>query len=132
MGLQVVAAALIDAQRRLLMQRRPADKAHGGLWEFPGGKIEPGERARDALARELAEELGIVVAPSALAPLAFAAEPLPDGGELILLLFACRAWAGVPEPREASELRWVAVDALQGLPMPPADIVLARLIAALV
>jgi 8-oxo-dGTP diphosphatase len=126
MRLQVVAAALVDTNRNILMQQRPPDKAHAGLWEFPGGKIEPGESAGAALVRELAEELGIEVALSALTPLTFAVEPLPDDRELRLLLFACRDWRGEPEAREASALRWVGYDDLLALPMPPADIALAR------
>ena len=131
MGLLVVAAALVDADRRILMQRRPPGKAHAGLWEFPGGKIEPGERARDALVRELAEELGIAVDADTAEPLAFAAEPLADG-ELLLLLFRCGDWDGQPVAHEASELAWVAPDALLDMPMPPADVALARQLIALI
>jgi 8-oxo-dGTP diphosphatase len=131
MGLVVVAAALVDADRRILMQRRPPGKAHAGLWEFPGGKVEAGERVREALTRELAEELGIAVDAAAVTPVAFAAEPLADG-ELLLLLFLCRQWRGEPVAHEASELAWLAPDALLRLSMPPADVALARQIAALV
>jgi 8-oxo-dGTP diphosphatase len=91
----VVAAALVDAQGRVLVQQRPPGKQMAGLWEFPGGKLESGETPEAALVRELAEELGIAVDPADLAPLTFASEPL-GGKHLLLLLYLCRAWTGAP------------------------------------
>ncbi|WP_010543345.1 (deoxy)nucleoside triphosphate pyrophosphohydrolase [Sphingomonas elodea] len=117
--LLVVAAAMI-ADGRVLVQQRPQGSALAGLWEFPGGKIEPGERPEPALARELDEELGIAVDPAALVPLTFASEPLADR-QLVLLLYRIDAWQGTPEPRQASALRWADMATLRSLPMPPAD-----------
>jgi 8-oxo-dGTP diphosphatase len=125
----VVAAALIDPARRVLMQRRPLGKQHGGLWEFPGGKVERGESLRGALVRELAEELGIVVTPQTLTPLCFSAVPI-DAGELALLLFTGSVWSGQPRALEAADLCWVDAAACTALPMPPADIPLAAAVAA--
>lgn len=124
----VVAAALIDAQGRVLMARRPAGKQHAGLWEFPGGKVEAEETPRAALARELREELGIDVDPDLLSPVAFSESP----GErhLVLLLFRCRSWRGEAQALDAAEIRWVAADALAALDMPPADRPLAAALAA--
>ena len=124
MPLIVVAAALIGRDGTILKQTRPDDRAHGGLWEFPGGKREAGESSRAALIRELDEELAIAVAPDDLIPCGFAVEPR-EARELILLLFACRRWRGDPRPLTASELRWVAPAALADFPMPPADVPLA-------
>lgn len=118
--LLVVAAALIDADGRVLVTRRPDGKELAGLWEFPGGKIEPDERPEDALVRELAEELGIVVREPCLAPLAFASHAYPDK-HLLMPLFACRRWEGYVQPREGQALRWLRAAALRDLPMPPAD-----------
>ena len=118
--LTVVAAALTGADGRILVQQRPADKAMAGLWEFPGGKVEPGEAPAAALVRELAEELGIVVDPADCRPLTFAAEPLA-GRHLLLLLYRVERWQGQPRPLEAPALRWVTVAELADLPMPPAD-----------
>lgn len=120
MALIVVAAALMADDGTILIQQRPLDKAHGGLWEFPGGKRETGESTIVALVRELEEELGIVVDPAALHPLGFSVEPRGDR-ELILLLFLCRRWLGKPQPLTASELRWVAPGEIAALPLPPAD-----------
>lgn len=122
----VVAAALRDADGRWLMQRRPADKAHGGLWEFPGGKVEPGEAPVQALARELYEELAITVAPGAFDPMTFAVDV--DAG-VLLLLYRCTSWAGEPEALAASALRWDVPDALARLPMPPLDVPLVAALA---
>jgi 8-oxo-dGTP diphosphatase len=131
--LLVVAAALIDAQGRVLVQQRPAGKQHAGLWEFPGGKIEPGETPPAALVRELAEELGIRVDPAALTALTFASEPAGER-QLILLLYRVAQWQGEPRALEAAALRWVTPAALRTLPMPPADTplvaVLERTVAA--
>ncbi|SEK45328.1 8-oxo-dGTP diphosphatase [Sphingomonas palmae] len=126
--LLVVAAALQDARGRVLMQQRPVGKAHGGLWEFPGGKVEPGETPARALARELREELAIDVAEDDLIPLGFATD---DAGErcVILLLFSCRRWSGDPRALDACELYWDLPHDLTHLPMPPLDIpLLAQLI----
>jgi 8-oxo-dGTP diphosphatase len=120
MILIVVAVALLDSQKRVLVQRRPAGKQHAGLWEFPGGKVDPGERPEAALARELTEELGITVDPGDLTPITFASEPL-GARHLVLLLYRCTAWAGEPEALEAAEIRWMAVGDLHTLEMPPAD-----------
>lgn len=122
----VVAAALVDPAGRLCMQQRPADRQHGGLWEFPGGKVEPGESPAMALQRELAEELGIAVAAEALVPCGFAA----DAG-LVILLYAARVWHGSPKCLDAMALQWVAPDAVARLAMPPLDYPLAEQIARL-
>lgn len=117
----VAAAALVGADGRVLVQRRPPGKAMAGLWEFPGGKVEPGEAPDAALARELAEELGIGVDTAALTPLTFAEAPLDDR-HLLLLLYLCRKWRGVPAPLDATALAWHAPGALRLLAMPPADL----------
>jgi 8-oxo-dGTP diphosphatase len=122
MTMLVVAAALIDPEGRCLMQQRPADKRHGGLWEFPGGKVEPDEAPVDALVRELAEELAIAVAPAALTPLSFAADAAAGARPLVMLLYVARAWSGEPRPLAAAALRWDVPAALAGLPMPPVDV----------
>lgn len=129
--LLVVAAALIDADGRVLVQQRPAGKAMAGLWEFPGGKIEPGEGPEAALVRELAEELGIDVEAACLAPAAFASEE-NGAGQLILLLYACRKWRGTPEARHAAALSWLRPLELHRLDMPPADRPLIGLLEVLV
>ena len=116
----VVAVALIDADARVLVQRRPAGRPMAGLWEFPGGKIEPGETPEGALVRELREELGIAVAPEDMKPLTFASEPIASG-HLVLLLYACRRWQGDPAPCHAEAVAWHDVDGLRRLAMPPAD-----------
>jgi 8-oxo-dGTP diphosphatase len=125
--LLVVAAALLDADGRVLVQQRPAGKQHAGLWEFPGGKVEPGESPEGALARELREELGIDAAPADMTPVAFASEA-GEGRHLLLLLFATGRWTGSPAPLAAAALRWVTAAELALLPMPPADL---PLVAAL-
>lgn len=127
--LPVVAAALVDADGRILMQRRPAGKAHAGLWEFPGGKIEPGETPEQALAREMEEELGIVVAVADFAPLAFASVPA-GARTLLLLLYVCERWGGAPQPLEADALTWRRPAALRDLAMPPADLPLVAALEA--
>ena len=128
-NLLVVAAALVDAKGHVLVQQRPAGKSHAGLWEFPGGKIEPGETPGAALVRELKEELGISVESTDLHPASFAAVP-DDGRTLILLLYRCERWEGVPTPIDAHALRWVAPADLRSLPMPEADIPLAETLAS--
>lgn len=118
--LLVVATAMI-AQSRVLVQRRPEGTTLAGLWEFPGGKIEPGESPEAALARELDEELGIAADPGAFVPLSFASMPLADR-HLLLLLYRLDRWRGVPEARHASALAWADLAMLRSLPMPPADL----------
>lgn len=129
--LMVVAAALIDADGRLLVQKRPEGKAMAGLWEFPGGKVEPGELPEAALIRELREELGIDVEKACLAPACFASEALGEQ-HMILLLYICRKWRGVPLALEAPAIKWVRPIELHGLDMPPADKPLIGLLDALV
>lgn len=126
----VVAAALIDASGRILLQQRAPGRAMAGLWEFPGGKVEPGETPERALARELDEELGIVVAPGDLSPACFASAPVGER-HMILLLYLCRTWQGVPQPLDASALRWEMVRDMRTLAMPPADAPLIDLLEAL-
>jgi 8-oxo-dGTP diphosphatase len=118
--LLVAACALVDADNRVLIAQRPAGKAMAGLWEFPGGKIEDGETPEDALIRELAEELGLTVKKACLAPLSFASHGYPDF-HMLMPLFICRRWEGVPVPREAQQLKWVRPRRLREFPMPPAD-----------
>ena len=125
----VVAAALVDDDGRVLVQRRPAGKMMAGLWEFPGGKIEPGETPESALVRELEEELGITVEAARLTPAVFASEPLA-GRHLLLLLYICRSWSGMPRALDAEELLWSRPEALHTLDMPPADRPLIGLLEA--
>jgi 8-oxo-dGTP diphosphatase len=120
----VVAAALLDGHGRCLMQQRPRGKRHGGLWEFPGGKVEPDEHPVAALVRELAEELAIEVAPDALEPLGFATD-MP----VTMLLYRCTAWQGTPRALAAEALRWDVPDVLAALPMPPVDVPLLAALA---
>lgn len=117
----VVAAALVDRQGRVLLQQRPVDKALAGLWEFPGGKVEPDESPEAALVRELHEELAITVDPAALTALTFASMPLPER-HLLLLLYVCREWRGTPQPLAASALAWHEPAAMRAVAMPPADL----------
>ena len=124
----VVAAALVDGDGRVLVSQRPQGKSLAGLWEFPGGKVEAGERPETALIRELEEELGIVVAQACLAPLTFASHAYPDM-HLLMPLYVCRRWDGLAQPREGQALRWIFPRDLRSLSMPPAD---APLIPALV
>lgn len=124
----VVAGLMLDTQGRILVQQRPEGTAMAGLWEFPGGKIEPGETPEQALARELAEELGIAILPEECEPMTFASASLGQR-HLILLLFRCRDWAGEPRALHATALRWATVDELYQLPMPPADLPLLAIIA---
>jgi len=119
--LLVSAVALIDADGRVLLAQRPAGKSMAGLWEFPGGKVEHGETPEAALIRELHEELGINTWTSCLAPLTFASHAY-ERFHLLMPLFACRRWEGVPTPREGQTLAWVKPDRLKEYPMPPADL----------
>lgn len=116
----VVAAALIDADGRVLIAQRPANKSLGGLWEFPGGKVEPGERPEQTLIRELAEELAISVKEPCLAPLSFASHAYDDF-HLLMPLYVCRRWEGTPQAVEHQAIRWVRPNRLREFPMPPAD-----------
>ena len=128
---QVVAAALVDGEGRVLVAQRPQGKSLAGLWEFPGGKIEPGETPDAALVRELEEELGIAVAETALEPLTFVSHAYPDF-HLLMLMYVCRAWAGEPVGQQGQPLVWGDMAMLGGLPMPPTDIpLLAALATAL-
>ncbi len=117
----VAAVALIDADGRVLLAQRPEGKAMSGLWEFPGGKVEPDETPEAALIRELREELGIDTVASCLGPLTFASHAYADF-HLLMPLFACRKWQGQPRPREGQRLAWVRPQALRDYPMPPADV----------
>lgn len=128
--LMVTAAALVDAHGRVLVQQRSAGRSMAGLWEFPGGKVEPGETPEHALVRELEEELGIAVDPGDLHAAAFASEPLGDR-HLLLLLYVCRAWGGIPRALDADGLQWLAPGALSTLQMPPADVPLVALLEKL-
>jgi 8-oxo-dGTP diphosphatase len=127
----VVAAALVDGDGRVLLQQRPAGRHMEHLWEFPGGKVEPGELPEAALIRELREELGVETETACLAPAAFASAPLAER-HLLLLLYVCRKWRGHPQPLDAAELRWVRPAAMYALPMPPADRPLIGLLEALI
>ncbi len=118
--LLVVACALIDADNRVLVAQRPQGKALAGLWEFPGGKLEAGERPEPALIRELAEELGITVNEDCLAPLTFASFAYPEF-HLLMPLYICRRWEGQVCSREGQPLKWVRPGKLRELAMPPAD-----------
>ncbi|HEU0154620.1 MAG TPA: 8-oxo-dGTP diphosphatase MutT [Stellaceae bacterium] len=116
----VAAAALVDADGRVLLAQRPVGKAMAGLWEFPGGKVDRGETPETALIRELAEELGIDVAASCLAPFTFASHSYPDF-HLLMPLYICRKWSGIAAAREGQRLAWVRPARLGDYPMPPAD-----------
>ena len=118
--LLVVAVALIDADDRVLIAQRPEGKALAGLWEFPGGKIDAGERPEAALIRELQEELGITVKEACLAPLTFASYAYPEF-HLLMPLYVCRRWEGFVQSREGQALKWVRARELRQYPMPPAD-----------
>lgn len=126
----VVAAALIDSEGRVLLQQRRPDRAMAGLWEFPGGKVEPDELPEAALIRELKEELGIETDASCLAPATFASARLGEK-HMILLLYILRKWRGQPEPLDASGLQWLRPHQMFALEMPPADRPLIGLLDAL-
>jgi|TARA_R100000789_G_scaffold44784_3_gene45772 8-oxo-dGTP diphosphatase len=117
----VSAVALIDIDGRVLLAQRPEGKSLAGMWEFPGGKVEPGETPEVALIRELHEELGIETWQSCLAPLTFASHSY-EGFHLLMPLFACRKWEGVPQGREGQALKWVRPLDMRDYPMPPADL----------
>ena len=116
----VAACALIDADGRVLIAERPAGKSMAGLWEFPGGKVEAGERPEETLIRELKEELGIDVNEACLAPLTFASHTYPDF-HLLMPLYVCRRWDGTIAAQEGQRLAWVRPNRLRDYPMPPAD-----------
>jgi 8-oxo-dGTP diphosphatase len=118
--LLVAACALLDTDNRILLAQRPAGKAMAGLWEFPGGKIEPGETPEETLVRELHEELGIETETPCLSPLTFASHAYEDF-HLLMPLFVCRKYQGMAVAREGQRLKWVRASALRGFPMPPAD-----------
>lgn len=119
--LLVSAVALIDPEGRVLLAQRPEGKSLAGLWEFPGGKVEPGETPELALIRELKEELGIDTWKSCLAPLTFASHSYDDF-HLLMPLFVCRRWEGIPAPQEGQNLAWVRPQNLRDYPMPAADL----------
>lgn len=128
--LLVAAAALVDADGRVLVAQRPSGKHLAGAWEFPGGKVELGEPPELALVRELHEELGIDTTASCLAPCGFASHAYGEF-HLVLLLFACRKWQGQPVGQQGQAVRWVRVPELFKLDMPPADRPLLGLLQAL-
>jgi 8-oxo-dGTP diphosphatase len=117
----VAAVALIDADGRVLLAKRPEGKSLAGLWEFPGGKVETGERPEQALIRELKEELGIDVEQSCLAPLTFTSHAYDDF-HLLMPLYMCRRWKGMVQSMEGQELKWVFAKDMKNYPMPPADL----------
>ena len=117
----VSAVALVDTDGRVLLSQRPEGKSMAGLWEFPGGKVEPDETPEDALIRELHEELGIDTWASCLAPLSFASHRY-ESFHLLMPLFVCRKWEGIPSGREGQKLAWAAPNTLHDYPMPPADV----------
>jgi 8-oxo-dGTP diphosphatase len=129
--LWVVAAALFDDDGRVLVQQRPFGKSLAGLWEFPGGKMEPGETPENSLVRELREELGIKVDPRDLSAGTFASEVLGDR-HLVMLVFLCRRWEGTPTAHHATAIAWHRPPELHALPMPPADGPLVRFLEAMV
>jgi len=116
----VAACALVDADGRVLIAQRPAGRPMAGSWEFPGGKVEAGERPEDTLIRELKEELGIIVDKACLAPLAFASHSYPQF-HLLMPLYVCRRWQGTVMALEGQKLAWVRPNRLREYPMPPAD-----------
>jgi 8-oxo-dGTP diphosphatase len=116
----VAACALVDVDSRILLAQRPEGKSMAGLWEFPGGKVEAGERPEETLIRELNEELGIEVKEECLAPLTFASHSYEDF-HLLMPLFICRRWSGTPHGRENQSLKWVRAVRLRDYPMPAAD-----------
>lgn len=118
--LLVAACALIDTDGRILLAQRPEGKTLAGLWEFPGGKVESGETPEECLVRELEEELGVVTRVPCLAPLTFASHTY-ETFHLLMPLYVCRRYEGIPQGREGQALKWVRPQALRDYPMPPAD-----------
>jgi len=127
----VAACALIDPDGRVLIAQRPPGKSMAGLWEFPGGKVEAGERPEQTLIRELKEELGIAVKEECLAPLTFASHVYPDF-YLLMPLYVCRRWDGFVQAKEGQDLKWVRMHDLRNYPMPPADEPLISHLATLI
>ncbi len=123
----VAAMALVDADGRVLLARRPEGKAMAGLWEFPGGKLLPGETPEAALIRELKEELGLDITESCLAPFTFASHRYEDF-HLLMPLFLCRVWDGTPVALEGQELKWLRPGEMKNLEMPPADVPLVAML----
>lgn len=123
----VVAVALVDADGRVLLAKRPPGKTMAGLWEFPGGKVLDAERPEAALVRELKEELSLDITESCLAPLTFASHSY-EAFHLLMPVYVCRVWKGVPTPREGQELKWVRPLDMPKLPMPPADLPLIAML----
>jgi len=117
----VSAVALVDTDGLVLLSQRPKEKEMGGLWEFPGGKVEKGETPEEALIRELKEELGILIWNSCLAPLTFASHGYKNF-HLLMPLFICRRWEGIPKPKEGQNLKWVHPINMKDYKMPPADV----------
>jgi 8-oxo-dGTP diphosphatase len=118
--LLVAACALIDRDKRILIAQRPAGKPMAGLWEFPGGKIEEGETPEDTVIREMFEELSVKVTKPCLAPLSFTSHNYQES-HILMPLFICRRWEGIPVPREAQQVKWVRANRLREFQMPPAD-----------
>ena len=118
----VSAVALIDPAGRVLLQRRHAGGAHGGLWEYPGGKLEPGESPEAAAVREIEEELALRIVASDLRAVSFASGPHPTTGSMVLLLYACREWRGEPQCRGGAAIGWFARDELTTVAMPSLDV----------
>ena len=131
----VAACALIDSDRRVLIAQRPEGKAMAGLWEFPGGKVEDGERPEETVIREMREELGVNIQEACLAPFVFASYTYPDF-HLLMPLFLCRRWEGIAQPREGQKVAWVRPKDLAlnsaRYPMPPADLPLIPMLRDLV
>ena len=127
----VAACALIDSDGRVLVAQRPAGKSMAGLWEFPGGKVEAGERPEEALISELAEELGIAVREACLAPFTFASHTYPDF-HLLMPLYLCRRWEGIVRPCEGQALKWLRPSDLSRIAMPPADLPLIPMLRDLI
>ncbi len=125
--LLVAAVALLDADNRVLLARRPPGKVMAGLWEFPGGKVQPGETPEQALLRELREELAVDTEAACLAPFTFASHAYDDV-HLLMPLYVCRRWRGIPQPLEGQTLAWVRPQRLRDYAMPPADIPLVALL----
>ena len=117
----VTACALVDSDGRVLLTQRPEGKSLAGLWEFPGGKVDPGETPEESLIRELHEELGIIVKPACLAPLTFASHTY-ETFHLLMPLFICRRYEGIPRGMEGQVLKWVRPKDMRDYPMPPVDI----------
>lgn len=123
----VVAAALVDLDGRVLLTQRPPGKKLAGMWEFPGGKVEPNETPEAALVRELHEELHLDISAACLAPFAFASHAYDDF-HLLMPLYVCRRWAGQPQPREGQAMRWMRPIKMRELEMPPADLPLVAML----